>query len=65
LSNSKFKFIFKEPTINILTGAYFFGWENGLKTNSYYIRSQPNAQTQQFTIDPKLTIDEKKSMFYS
>ncbi len=45
---------FREPNVNVLTGAFFYGWENGLKTTSYYIRSQPKSQAQQFTIDPKL-----------
>jgi len=41
---------FKEPNMSNLTSALFFGWKNGLKTGSYYIRSQPKAQAQQFTI---------------
>lgn len=56
---------FREPTINILTSAYFYGWENGIKTNAYYIRSQPKAQTQKFTIDPlinKLNKNEEKKV---
>ena len=43
---------FEEPTQSILTSALFHGWKNGLKTGSYYIRSKPKAQAQQFTIDP-------------
>jgi ribonucleotide reductase alpha subunit len=43
---------FEEPTQNILTSALFHGWKNGLKTGSYYIRTKPKAQAQQFTIDP-------------
>ena len=43
---------FEEPTQNLLTGALFHGWKNGLKTGSYYIRTKPKAQAQQFTIDP-------------
>jgi ribonucleotide reductase alpha subunit len=30
----------------------FHSWKNGLKTGSYYIRTKPKAQAQQFTIDP-------------
>jgi ribonucleoside-diphosphate reductase alpha chain len=42
---------FKEPNLANLTSALFFGWKNGLKTGSYYIRSQPPVQAQQFTIE--------------
>lgn len=45
---------FEEPDYNKLTGALFYGWRNGLKTGSYYIRSRPRVQAQQFTIDPTL-----------
>jgi ribonucleoside-diphosphate reductase alpha subunit len=43
---------FEEPTQNALTSAMFHSWKNGLKTGSYYIRTKPKAQAQQFTIDP-------------
>ena len=32
-------------------GARKTGWKKGLKTGCYYIRNQPRAQTQKFTID--------------
>ena len=43
---------FEEPTQSMLTSALFHGWKNGLKTGSYYIRTKPKAQAQQFTINP-------------
>lgn len=43
---------FEEPTHGMLTSALIHGWKNGLKTGSYYIRTKPKAQAQQFTIDP-------------
>ena len=43
---------FEEPSHTVLTSALFYGWKNGLKTGSYYIRSRPKAQAQQFTIEP-------------
>ena len=43
---------FEEPNHVTLTSAHFHGWKNGLKTGSYYIRTKPKAQAQQFTIDP-------------
>jgi len=43
---------FEEPTHGQLTGALFYGWKHGLKTGSYYIRTRPKVQAQQFTIEP-------------
>ena len=45
---------FEEPTQSVLTSAFFYGWKGGLKTGSYYIRTKPKAQAQQFTIDPNM-----------
>jgi len=45
---------FEEPKNNSLGSALLYGWKRGLKTGSYYIRSRPKIQAQQFTIDPKL-----------
>ena len=42
---------FEEPTHKTLTSAFFYGWSKGLKTGSYYIRSRPKIQAQQFTLD--------------
>jgi ribonucleoside-diphosphate reductase alpha subunit len=44
---------FEDPTPNDLTKALFFGWKNGLKTCSYYMRTQSKAEAQKFTIDPE------------
>ncbi len=43
---------FEEPDQQKLTSALTYGWKHGLKTGSYYIRSRPKVQAQQFTIDP-------------
>lgn len=45
---------FEEPKVGTLGSALIYGWKRGLKTGSYYIRSRPKVQAQQFTIDPKL-----------
>jgi ribonucleotide reductase alpha subunit len=42
-----------KPTFKILTKCHFYGWEKGLKTGSYYIRSKPAMNAQTFTIDPE------------
>ena len=52
---------FEEPTSNILSSALFYGWKSGLKTGTYYVRSQPKVQAQQFTVDPRLKRKVKKS----
>jgi ribonucleoside-diphosphate reductase subunit M1 len=52
---------FEDPTQGVLTSALFHGWKNGLKTGSYYIRSKPKAQAQQFTIDPSKVTENKKT----
>ena len=52
---------FEDPTPNDITKALFFGWKNGLKTCSYYIRTQTKISAQKFTIDPdKIKRIEKK-----
>ena len=43
---------FATPEHSKLTSAHFYGWKNGLKTGSYYIRSQAASKSQKFTIDP-------------
>ncbi len=40
----------KTPTIAKLTSSHFYAWEKGLKTGSYYIRSQPKSQAQKFSV---------------
>jgi ribonucleoside-diphosphate reductase alpha chain len=45
---------FEEPTTRTLSSSAFYAWKKGLKTGSYYIRSRPKTQAQQFTIDPQL-----------
>ena len=32
-----------EPNIGMLNSAHFYGWEKGLKTGMYYLRTQPKA----------------------
>ena len=42
-----------EPNYKVLTSIHFFGWEQGLKTGMYYLRTRAKAAPQQFTIEPK------------
>jgi len=55
---------FEEPTPNVLHSALMHGWRLGLKTGSYYIRSRPKVQAQQFTIDPEKVKKMQNRMGY-
>jgi ribonucleoside-diphosphate reductase alpha chain len=39
------------PDFNKLYSAHMYGWKNGIKTGSYYIRSQPVTEAIKFSID--------------
>lgn len=39
------------PDHNKLASAHIYAWKNGLKTGSYYIRSQPVTEATKFSID--------------
>jgi ribonucleotide reductase alpha subunit len=43
---------FEDPSMQVLTNTFMYGWKHGLKTGSYYIRTRPKVQATQFTIDP-------------
>jgi ribonucleoside-diphosphate reductase alpha subunit len=45
---------FEEPTYEKLTKAHFYGFAKGLKTGSYYIRSKPSSNAEQFTVVDKV-----------
>lgn len=47
----------EKPDFNSLTSIHFYGWKNGLKTGSYYIRSKPKVSPQKFGVSYK---DEKE-----
>ncbi|XP_014211262.2 ribonucleoside-diphosphate reductase large subunit [Copidosoma floridanum] len=40
-----------QPTPEKLTSMHFYGWQAGLKTGIYYLRTKPAANAIQFTID--------------
>ena len=50
----------EEPDFKRLSSMHFYGWSNGLKTGSYYLRTRPRVKTQQFTIDPTLAKQKQK-----
>jgi len=43
-----------EPTDAKLTSMHFYGWEKGLKTGLYYLRTKAPVMAQKFTVDPDL-----------
>ncbi len=47
----------EEPNDQKLNSCLFWGWENGLKSGLYYLRTKPSSNAIKFTIDPTL---EKK-----
>lgn len=40
-----------EPNFAKLTSMHFYGWEKGLKTGMYYLRTKPAATAIKFTVD--------------
>merc|ERR1712112_557897 len=40
-----------EPNFGKMSSMHFYGWELGLKTGTYYLRTKPAAQAIQFTVD--------------
>ncbi len=40
-----------QPTTEKLTSMHFYGWNAGLKTGMYYLRTKPAANALQFTVD--------------
>ena len=47
------------PDFTKLSKMHFYGWEKGLKTGIYYLRSLATAKAQQFTIDPNRKSGDK------
>jgi ribonucleoside-diphosphate reductase alpha subunit len=52
-----------DPTFGKLTSMHFHGWEMGLKTGMYYLRSKPAVDAIKFTVDQgMLRAEEKKKI---
>lgn len=43
-----------QPTYSQLTSMHFYGFQSGLKTGMYYLRTRPIASAIKFTVDKKL-----------
>ena len=48
------------PVPKVIHSIHFYGWENGLKTGSYYIRTKSILETQNYSTDAKKEIQEPK-----
>lgn len=53
--SSSMNIYMKNPTLSKMTSMHFYGWKNGLKTGSYYIRTESAVKAQQFSVE----IEEK------
>lgn len=51
----------KEPSLAKLTSMHFYGWEAGLKTGMYYLRSQAASQNKATVNPSKLKHQEKQN----
>ena len=40
----------ERPTVSKLSSLYMYGWKRGLKTLSYYLRTQPAVGAVKFTV---------------
>ncbi|CAM9386271.1 unnamed protein product [Ectocarpus fasciculatus] len=48
---------FERPTMAKISSALFYGWELGLKTGGYYVRSRPVADPVRFTVPSEQSVD--------
>jgi len=47
----------ESPNPSTLTSMHFYGWQKGLKTGLYYLRSRPSSKAIQFTLSPESNCD--------
>ena len=43
----------ESPDFKRLSSMHFYGWERGLKTGMYYLRTRPSSKALQFTLEPE------------
>lgn len=51
----------KGPNRKKLTSMHFYGWQKGLKTGMYYLRSQAAVDAIKFTVDQKMLQDDEEN----
>ena len=42
----------ESPNYKVLSSMHFYGWQKGLKTGMYYLRTRPSSKAIQFTVEP-------------
>lgn len=47
----------EEPSYSKISSMHFYGWDKGLKTGMYYLRTRPAARSTQFTVEPAKQAD--------
>ena len=52
----------ENPSYNLLSKIHLYGWKNGLKTGSYYIRSKPKAVAQNVSVSPTMEKEIERIM---
>lgn len=50
--SQSFNLFVGDPSFEKITKMHFYGWKQGLKTGSYYVRTKPQNFSQNVTIDP-------------
>lgn len=48
----------KDPSFSKISAMHFYGWEKGLKTGMYYLRSRPATNAIKFTVDVEALLKE-------
>ena len=43
----------ESPNYKLLSSMHFYGWQKGLKTGMYYLRTRPSSKAIQFTVEPE------------
>lgn len=51
----------RSPSISQLTSMHFYGWQRGLKTGMYYLRTAPATQPTPITVDRQGIIEYVKA----
>lgn len=51
---------FAQPDRSMLNSMHFYGWEKGLKTGMYYLRTKPASDAIKFTVDPNAVKEASK-----
>ena len=48
-----------DPRMDRVSNMVYYAWIKGLKTGVYYLRVTAKVEAQQFTVDPRLTEEER------